>query len=256
MGGIFGWMVRTEVCERVRDKWLDPRVAELVIAQMMAWRIEVAERSPIVGLRYGDQGLEFIGSAPWWLEMDKYVTSGGFEGSVGHQRALMELREAKVLGGQGALIVLLLEPDSYIRKRKRREPLATLEERAEIWATSGLCDAVVCLPDLPAGINQTGHYELVHERLKPARWCTNVNHPYLREVILRGGKQAVDLFQIFQTPASIHVSVLASTQGMRWEEAVESLRQRVMDIAKSGEFGYYPHDLLVGQWMREWLGLE
>ena len=41
----------------------------------------------------------------------------------------------------------MLEPDSYIVRQKGRQPIVNIEQREQLWSTSGLVDAVILLPE-------------------------------------------------------------------------------------------------------------
>jgi hypothetical protein len=128
---------------------------------MAAWRQETIDRCPVASWEH--IGLIRNQYEGWW-----YVTSGGFEGSKAHVSALKEFREVKWLMNGVVVTVLLLEPDSFIQA-KGRETLAKLPERAEVWATSGLVDVVVCLPERGAGVEPTEHYTKIQQQIAPAR---------------------------------------------------------------------------------------
>lgn len=80
--------------------------------------------------------------ASWQTKMMKIVLVGGcFD--VLHYGHVKFLESAKA---RGDLLVVALENDEFIRKRKKREPFHTLEQRAEILTNLRSVDAVICLP--------------------------------------------------------------------------------------------------------------
>jgi len=143
---------KQEVEDYIHTNWLDRVVAQWVIRQLeLLTRANISPTCPvyILSLTEGLQRTDTQESPDDFVHKPKLVTSGGYEGVRGHIRLINELHEIRALTTNGPSelsIVLLLEPDSYIQN-KGREPLVKLDQRAELWATSGLVDAVMLLPE-------------------------------------------------------------------------------------------------------------
>jgi cytidyltransferase-like protein len=85
---------------------------------------------------------EVVPPASWQTKSAHVVLVGGcFD--VLHYGHVKFLESAKA---RGDILVVALENDEFIRKRKKREPFHTLKQRAEILTNLRSVDAVVCLP--------------------------------------------------------------------------------------------------------------
>jgi glycerol-3-phosphate cytidylyltransferase-like family protein len=82
-----------------------------------------------------------------------------------------------VLTNPDRLVVLMLEPDSYITKYKAREPIVNMEQRSDLWSTSGLVDGVILLLEKDEDVSIEEHYGQIHQHIQPAVWCVNVENP-------------------------------------------------------------------------------
>ncbi|MCS7093003.1 MAG: adenylyltransferase/cytidyltransferase family protein [Patescibacteria group bacterium] len=72
----------------------------------------------------------------------KIVLVGGCFDLI-HYGHLQFLKKAK---DQGEVLIIALEPDEFIRKRKNRNPFHSQKERAEILASFYFVDLVILLP--------------------------------------------------------------------------------------------------------------
>lgn len=70
----------------------------------------------------------------------------------GHLMFLKKAREA------GERLVVALEPDGFVREKKKKEPVHTQAQRAEILSHIDVVDIVICLPLLS---EDKDYYELV-----------------------------------------------------------------------------------------------
>lgn len=236
--------VREAVRSTIRNSWNNPQVAEWVIWQLPLLREHVQETKPIFILSSeGELRAKERDSfaAEKFLQKHKIILSGGLEGTLGHMHAVWQIHEYKWLAGEcmDSDVVLALEPDSYIRQ-KCRKPLATQEQRAEMWATSGKVDAVVCLPE-PRGRFDTARYVGVHQRIKPAAWMASSRMPFWKEVIMRDGVDAIITPRIISESVTPHASFLKQTQAWDREQTLEGLRVHIGDMLRdeaptSGDF--------------------
>jgi hypothetical protein len=161
------------------------------------------------------------------------VISGGFEGTKGHISAINEMIEAKVLSeSKGTPVVLMIEPDLYIEENKNREPLLTIEQRKQLWSTSGKVDVLVLLPNRDRSVDISDHYRSVHEYIKPASWCASIENPYQLEVVTRDGENALDIMRLFAHKPNVHSSFITSTQTMNTKQLVEALREYSLYLAE------------------------
>lgn len=170
-------------------------------------------------------------TAPPLRSVKKLVLSGGLEGTAGHVGAMKFAHETRTLMEEdpidGLPIFALLEPDSYIRK-KGREPLATQQERAELWATSGLVDGVVLLPDRDQDPSPARRYPKIHELLAPALWLTTDDNPAMVEILRRGLKTAIDIGDIIpRTIDKPHATFLSNTRSMKRTDVRAALFEHI-----------------------------
>jgi len=90
----------------------------------------------------------------------KIVLVGGcFD--IFHFGHLHFLREAKKMGD---VLVVLLESDAYISRGKRKKPVHTQEQRAEILSSLRMVDYVVLLPELK---HPDAEYERIVSVIRP-----------------------------------------------------------------------------------------
>ena len=80
---------------------------------------------------------------------------------VFHYGHLVFLKKAKQLGD---FLIIVLESDEFIKNRKKRQPIHTQQERAEILSALELVDLVVLLPYF----SHDKQYEQLVQRIKPA----------------------------------------------------------------------------------------
>lgn len=84
-------------------------------------------------------------------------------------------------------------------------------------------------------------------------------HPYLGEVILRGGLPTIDSFQIFETKASVHCSVLAKTKEKTWADTRTSLWEHALELTETMSD---EQKLIIGAefqawlWFKDWLNFS
>ncbi len=89
----------------------------------------------------------------------KIVLVGGcFD--VLHYGHLVFLKKAK---GQGDFLIVLLESDEFIKKYKKRSPIHTQNQRAEILSSVKYVDNVIKIPLL----NSDEEYEIIVKKIKP-----------------------------------------------------------------------------------------
>lgn len=87
------------------------------------------------------------------LSTRKVLVGGCFDVvHIGHVRFL------KAAKREGGVLIVALEPDSFIEKKKGRTPFHTQKERAEILSSFSMVDYVVLLPTL---LNEKGYGQLV-----------------------------------------------------------------------------------------------
>ena len=70
----------------------------------------------------------------------------------------------KAVKQEGDILVVLLESDEFIQKRKKRQPVHTQKQRAEIIAGLEVVDYVVTLPS----IKENTEYRAIVEEIQPA----------------------------------------------------------------------------------------
>lgn len=204
-------MISEQVRERIRDEWLDIGVANWVIRQLPLLDLATHPARPILSLSE-------VQPPPPLRPVKKLVLSGGLEGTAGHVGAMRFAHETRALMEQhpidGLPLFALLESDSYI-KNKGREPLVTQEERAELWATSGLVDGVVLLPDPSQHASPDRRSPSIHQFIAPAFWLTTGDNPAMIEILKRGGsKRGIDVGTIIPRSITPHASFLSETRSM------------------------------------------
>jgi hypothetical protein len=166
---------------------------------------------------------------------NKFVISGGMEGTRGHELAVRDMHEVRALksDSEKSMIAVLLEPDSYIRERKQREPILNLEQRASLWSTSGLTDAVVKLPQKSVDMIVREHYERIHAFIGPAEWCASYENPAWKDIVTRHGQEEIDLLRVFTHRPEVHATFLDLTKAMNAQELIEALREYSYELACS-----------------------
>lgn len=227
---------RNEVENYILNNWQDRVVAQWVIHHLPL--LEKGFTHPpcaIFSLSF-TQGLKQINtilSASDFLNTPKVVMSGGFEGTRGHISAAADMREVKALTLTEGYVTLMLEPDSYIVKYKKREPLLNIEQRSCLWATSGLVDAIILLPEekTQERISVTNRYDEIHHIIQPAKWCANVDNPYYEEINMRGTEMISPVLTFTHRP-NVHTSFLCSTKSLNTEKLSEALRKYSLELAQ------------------------
>lgn len=227
-----------EVKDNIHESWLDRKVADWVVKNLPLLEYGYTHpQCPIFKLDL-DEGLSQINRdiahADNFKDTSKIVISGGFEGTSGHIKAIKELWEIRALTSNYGVspIAVMLEPDSYIRSQKNREPLVNLQQRTELWSTSGWVDAVIVLPETEPGENISDHYFKVNEHLVPAGWCANVENPHWNEIAIRDGKKETIFTKILKHDPSPHASFLASTMNSDVEEVKYRLAEYILSMVK------------------------
>jgi len=215
-------VISEQVKDRIRDEWLDPGVANWVISQLPLLDMATKPARPILSLS------EIQSTNP--LRQKKLVLSGGLEGTTGHVKAFGFARETRALMGEypvdGLPIFALLEPDSFIAQ-KNRTPLATQLERANLWATSGLVDGVILLPDRNQNADPASHYLAIYESVAPASWLTTGDNPAITEILKRGPKKGFDIGNIVPRTITPHASFLSETKSMERDDVRTALFEHI-----------------------------
>lgn len=217
-------MISEQVRERIRDEWADTAVANWVIEQLPLLDLATHPARPILQL-------SDVQPPPPLRSVKKLVLSGGLEGTAGHVAAMKFAHETRALMEDDSIdgfpIFALLEPDSYIGK-KGRKPLVTQPERAKLWATSGLVDGVVLLPDRDQDPSPALRYPKIHELLAPALWLTTGDNPAMVEILRRGLTTAIDIGDIIpRTIDKPHATFLSNTKSMRKDEVRTALFEHI-----------------------------
>ncbi len=226
---------RKEVVDCVSGRWVDPHVANWAIDTLaILEHAETKPACPTYQLSF-ENGLiptnTPINPIDDFKSKLKYAISGGFEGTKGHVQVLSNVDVSRILTLEGNNpVVLLLEPDSYIVRRKSRDPIVNLDQRVQMWSTSGLVDVVVALPDSKDSSPPAHHYLKIHNILSPVNWCTSVENPNWREIITRHDKNYYDLLQLYRQHKHVHTSFLVSTKNLSLEKFREVLRAHVYDL--------------------------
>jgi hypothetical protein len=226
---------RAEVESRVRSGWIDPKVAEWVLRNFPLLEFDGASLACPV------YKLDDVSSVAKFKDRLKIVISGGFEGTKGHLEAIRrDLPEIRALDREkwGALLVVMLEPDSYIITRKGRKPIVNLDERQELWSASGLVDAVIILPEEKRNESVASRYALIHKKIEPALWCTNKENPSHYEILMRRDLNMFDISRLLLHEPRPHASFLASTQKLKAEEVRVRLRDYITDLVKNAASCY------------------
>lgn len=227
-----------EVKDNIHKNWIDHKVADWVIKNLPLLEYgNTHSQCPVFELDLSE-GLSQtnldIAPAGNFKEIPKIVISGGFEGTLGHLEAINNLWEIRALTSSynKSQIVVMLEPDSYILQRKQRDPLVNLQQRTELWSTSGLVDVVIILPEVKSGKNVSEHYSKVHEYITPASWCTNIENPHWNEIVIRDGLRETILNKMLMHHPSVHTSFLHSTKNLNTEESKYQLAQYILNLVK------------------------
>ena len=224
---------------RILTSWKDERVARWVISQLPL--LELAGSHPPVPIFDLDleSGLTLVsggGDVDEFIGKMKLVISGGLEGTKGHIKIVKQMQESRALLGYSqdeAFVIVLLEPDDYIREEKEREPIVYLNVRASGWSASGLVNGVVRLPRRICGESKKEHYGKVHTFIEPAQWCVSIENPAWKEIVTRQGEKILDPSCVFDSEPEAHVSFLDSTKGMGLEELVVALGSYSVELADS-----------------------
>lgn len=75
------------------------------------------------------------------------------------------------------ILVVALEPDEFIRKRKQKEPIHTQRQRAEVLAALTMVDYVIELPLFTSDAD----YAMLVESVRPAVIAITQNDPYRKQ---------------------------------------------------------------------------
>lgn len=225
-----------EVKQSIYRRWQESKVAAWVINQLPLLHRKPHDEAPIYALQL-TSGLRKINHAqfrfPSFRSTPKFVMSGGFEGSGGQLESVNEMWEIRALSSSwnDAALAVLLEPDSYVR-RKGRRPIVDFAHRKLLWATSGLVDAVVALPTRRLKTSSQTHYLRIHDNIKPAKWCSNPENPAALEIVRRGDDGLFDLIRLTKHIPRLHTSFLASTQRMTVEETRTALFDSLLSMTR------------------------
>lgn len=233
---------RAEIEAVINNDWKDKEVAKWVIDKLPLLEYGFTHPAcPVykldldLGLRLDNENKGY----PNFRNTKKLVISGGFEGTEGHLKVVDEMHEARALTEDASgLVVLMLEPDSYIVGRKNRQPLINLEQRRQLWSTSGLADAVICLPNKPDDISTPDFYDQrIHKLISPATWCVNVENPHFFRILNRGIETpSYDLIRLFVHNIEIHTSFLNLTREFTKDEVREKLRNYLRGLIVSNRY--------------------
>ena len=228
--------VKNEVEHHIITSWQDRQVARWVLDRLsLLEKGNTHPSCPVLSLSM-EEGLHLeVGDENIlkdFHEAQKIVASGGFEGNRGHIRAVSDMEEVRVLTNPDRLVVLMLEPDSYITKHKAREPLVNIEQRSDLWSTSGLVDAVILLPEEDEDMSTEEHYGQIHQHIQPAVWCVNIENPDWRQIIMRRELDFIDLVRIIVHKNEVHSSFLHSTMNLSVGELRMAFLDYSLEIAK------------------------
>lgn len=217
-------MINEQIKARIRDEWLDAGVAKWVISQLPLLDMAAKPACPILSV----PEVKFLNQPP---PIKRLVISGGLEGTTGHVKAFGFAHETRALMKKhpldGLPIFALLEPDAFITQ-KGRKPLATQPERAQLWATSGLVDGVILLPDRDQEVDPTPHFLTIHKSIAPALWLTTGENPAMVEILKRGSpKNGIDVGAIIPRTITPHASFLAETKPMGRDDVRAALFEHV-----------------------------
>lgn len=229
-----------QVKQDIVRKWHDSRVAAWVIDNIpLLHRVNFPE-VPIftLALRSGlTQINDFPFRFPDLRRTPKLAISGGLEGSAGQILALKEMHDIRALTSswEDSAIVVMLEPTRYIKEQKHRSQIANLRQRTMLWAHSGLCDAVIILPQRRSK-DASRHYQRIHERIMPVAWCSNPENPHAFEIVHRGVSGAIDWIRLMKHEPELHSSFLASTRNMTVSETRRALRQYTRQLVSRPDY--------------------
>ncbi len=232
--------VRAEIESSITNNWSDKEVANWVIKKLPLLKLGFTHYPcPIYGVSLNN-GLIPLNDTNSPLsrfkEKDKLVMSGGFEGTEGHIKVIKEMHETRILTNRfSSPIVLMLEPDSYVQKQKKREPLVNLSQRIALWSTSGLVEAVMVLPEKPDGLSSSDFYDhKIHELIQPATWCVNIENPHFFKIMNRGNNEpSYDLVRLFVHHIEVHTSFLNLTSTLTKVEVKEKLNTYILEMIKN-----------------------
>lgn len=232
------------VAEQVRDRivsdWRNREVANWVIGNLTVLELgETHTQAPVLDLDWRQGPIQVAGMPDRdFLGSTKLVMSGGFEGNKGHISSVKYLHELRALyADDGMRITLLIEPDSYIRVRKDREPLVNQKERIHLWSTSGLVDAIIGLPEYQNVGDISLRYKTIHRLIRPAMWCANIENPVHFEIVTRDRKDILDIGRIVEHPPEAHSSFLSNTREMEPEQLQDALIKYSYELASEQSLG-------------------
>jgi len=241
-----------EVKNQITANWRSRRVAHWVIDNLpLLEREDTHPPCPIYSVSR-QSGLSF--HATDFRHLPKFVLSGGIQGTGGHIDALNEMHEIRALKEDvGGVIAVMLEPDAYIQ-RKGALPIVNLSQRKRLWCTSGLVDAVILLPTRPERTNPADHYGRIHDFIKPAWWCTNVENPAWFGIIQRGDTRSFDLIRLLKHAPKPHTSFLNSTRQLTARETKAALFPYLVGLVNHPDlytvpFGLPAEDVVQRMWV-------
>jgi len=90
------------------------------------------------------------------LDRDFVLVGGCFD--IFHYGHLIFLGKAKELGGQ---LIIALESDEFILRKKRRKPIHSQNQRAKILAALSIVDLVIKLPYFRSNLEYTNLVKLI-----------------------------------------------------------------------------------------------
>lgn len=231
---------KVEVESHIRENWRDPKVAEWVIRNLPLLEHSFSHPQCPIYILDLEKGLTQINTAtsPFLniTDRQKVVISGGFEGSSGQIQAVKYLEEIAKLDKElwDAVTLVMLEPDSYIRKVKHREPLVNIQQRCALWSTTGLAQAVILLPEPDPEIDVDEHYQKIHRAIAPAVWSTNYENPHWREIIMRHRADVIEGGHLYINEPIPHTSFLCSTRDLSVEDVLKELRVYIENQVRDG----------------------
>lgn len=226
--------VERQVKNQIMETWKDNRVANWVIDSLPLLEVGLTQpECPVYTLSL-EEGLMLKNEAKpieKFNETLKLMMSGGFEGTIGHLRAIDNLHEIRALTTKGnSYLVLMLEPDSYIRNVKSRDPLINLRQREILWSTSGLIDAVLLIPDSSLVKNKYKYFSKLSEAIGQTRYCTSIENPAWREIITRDDKDgALDIIRATNDELYVHASLLASSKNIGPKEMRQIIYEDILN---------------------------
>jgi len=117
----------------------------------------------------------------------------------GHHTFLQKAKE------QGDALIVALEPDKHIQTKKKRQPVHTQQERAEILAALSYIDAIILLPYLSDDMGYRALVEKIHPQIIAVSGDDPFKEKKEQQAIAIGAvvKEVVPLMPRFKTSAII-----------------------------------------------------